>query len=109
MRLLGQSAPGEILLSPELGPLVEGWCELQAREVPLQGGHPGRISVYAVVGTRPQWSRLGMHGLRPLSPFVGREQEIAMLCQRLPEVEGGRGQVVGIIGEPGVGKSRLCV
>jgi DNA-binding winged helix-turn-helix (wHTH) protein/tetratricopeptide (TPR) repeat protein len=108
VRLLGQAAAGEILLSPEMGPLVEGWCELQAREVPLPGGQPGRISVCAVVGNRPQWPRLGMHGLRPLSPFVGRDRELALLRELLPQVEGSRGQVVGVIGEPGMGKSRLC-
>jgi DNA-binding winged helix-turn-helix (wHTH) protein/tetratricopeptide (TPR) repeat protein len=108
VRLLGQASPGDILLSPELAPLVEGWCEVQAREVPLPGGQPGRISVYAVVGTRPQWPRLGMHGRRRLSPFVGREQELAMLGARWRQVEAGQGQVVAIIGEPGMGKSRLC-
>ena len=43
VRLLGQAAPGDILLSPAMGPLVEGWCEVQAREVSLPGGQPGRI------------------------------------------------------------------
>jgi DNA-binding winged helix-turn-helix (wHTH) protein/tetratricopeptide (TPR) repeat protein len=108
VRLLGQAAPGEILLSPEIGPLVEGWCDLQVRQVPLQHGQPGRISVYAVVGTSPQWPRLGLHGRRRLSPFVGREPELAMLGERQRRVEAGQGQLVGMIGEPGVGKSRLC-
>jgi tetratricopeptide (TPR) repeat protein len=108
VRLLGQAAPGDILLSPELGPLVEGWCEVQAREVSLQGGPPGRIMVYAVVGNRPRWSRLEMHRWRPLSPFIGRDQELATLCDRLRQVEAGQGQVVAVIGEPGIGKSRLC-
>jgi DNA-binding winged helix-turn-helix (wHTH) protein len=108
VRLLGQAAPGDILLSPELGPLVERWCEVHVREIPLQTGEPGRIEVYAVVGNRPQWARLELHGRRPLSRFVGRERELALLRELLPEVEGGRGQVVGIIGEPGIGKSRLC-
>jgi predicted ATPase/class 3 adenylate cyclase len=108
VRLLGHAAPGEILLSPGMGPLVEGWYDLQAREVLLQGGQPGRIGAYAVVGNRPQWARLEMQGRRPLSPFVGRDQELATLCERLHQMEGGRGQVVGVIGEPGIGKSRLC-
>ena len=108
VRLLGQAALGEILLSPELGPLIEGWCEVQAREVPLHTGAPGRIKVYAVVANRPQWARLELHGRRPLSPFVGRDRELALLRELLPQVEGGRGQVVGMIGEPGIGKSRLC-
>jgi hypothetical protein len=82
VRLLGQAAAGEILLSPEIGPLVGEWCELQARELPLQREQPGRISVYSVVGTSPQWPRLGMYGRRRLSPFVGREPELAMLRER---------------------------
>jgi class 3 adenylate cyclase len=49
VRLLGQAVPGEILLSPELRPLIEGWCEVQAREVPLHTGAPERIKVYTVV------------------------------------------------------------
>ncbi|MGH8068155.1 MAG: ATP-binding protein [Candidatus Entotheonellia bacterium] len=105
---MGQTAPGEILLSPEMGPLVEGWCEVQAREVPLQGTHPGPIRVYAVVGNRPSWAGWARQGRRPLSPFVGREQELATLRERVRQVEGGRGQVVGVIGDPGIGKSRLC-
>jgi hypothetical protein len=108
VRLLGQAAPGEILLSPEMGPLVEGWCEVQAREVSLQGGQPGLIGVYAVVGNQPPWVRGERHGRRPLSLLVGRDQELATLGVRLRQVEGGRGQVVGVIGDPGVGKSRLC-
>jgi tetratricopeptide (TPR) repeat protein len=64
--------------------------------------------VYAVVGNRPPGARREWQGRRPLSPFVGREQELATLRERLRQVEGGRGQVVGVIGEPGIGKSRLC-
>jgi tetratricopeptide (TPR) repeat protein len=108
VRLLGQAAPGDILLSPEVGALVEGWYELEARELPFRGGHPGRNQVYAVVGNKAQWSRLEMHGLRPLSRFIGREQELATLHDWLRQVEAGRGQVAGVVGEPGVGKSRLC-
>ena len=75
-------ALGEILLSPEMGPLVEGWCEVQPREVPLQGGQPGPIGVYAVVGNRPPRARRERQGRRPLSPFVGRDQELATLHER---------------------------
>jgi tetratricopeptide (TPR) repeat protein len=53
-------------------------------------------------------STLQLHGQRPLSRFVGRERELAALEDLLGRVREGRGQVVGIVGEPGVGKSRLC-
>ena len=42
-----------------------------------------------------------------LSPFVGRERELVTLHALLAQVETGRGQVVGVVGEAGMGKSRL--
>jgi two-component system, NtrC family, response regulator AtoC len=108
VRWLGQTAPGEIVLSPEMGPLVEGWCEVQPREVPFPGGQPGSIGVSVVVGNRPPWARRERQGRRPLSPFVGRDQELATLHERVRQAEGGRGQVVVVLGDPGTGKSRLC-
>jgi tetratricopeptide (TPR) repeat protein len=108
VRWLGQTAPGEIVLSPAMGSLLEGWCEVEPREVQLHGGHPGPIGVYLVVGNRPPGPRRERPGRRPLTPFVGREQELATLRERVRQVEGGRGQVVGVFGDPGTGKSRLC-
>jgi class 3 adenylate cyclase len=108
VRLLGHAAPGEILVSPEVAPLVEGWCELRACEGPFRAEPPDRIAAYTVVGLRPHYSPLEMDAQRPLSRFVGRERELATLSDVLGQVEEGRGQVVGILGEPGIGKSRLC-
>jgi tetratricopeptide (TPR) repeat protein len=48
-----------------------------------------------------------MPGGHLLSPFVGRERELAVLDEWLTQAMHGRGQVVGLVGEPGVGKSRL--
>jgi predicted ATPase len=45
--------------------------------------------------------------VRPLSRFVGREREMAILQALLAQVEDGQGHVVGIVGEPGIGKSRV--
>jgi class 3 adenylate cyclase len=50
LRLLGDAAPGEILLSPQVRHLVEGWYELQAQEVWLGDRRLDRTSAYAVVG-----------------------------------------------------------
>jgi predicted ATPase len=50
---------------------------------------------------------MGWQSGRRLSPFVGRDQELATLQAVLAQAEAGRGQVVGIVGEPGLGKSRL--
>jgi tetratricopeptide (TPR) repeat protein len=106
VRLLGQASPGEILVSPELGVLVEGWYELEAREVSLAGQPLRPARVYAVVRPKPQWAELERQ--RPLSRFVGRGQELATLQTLMALVAAGQGQVVGLMGEPGIGKSRLC-
>jgi DNA-binding NtrC family response regulator/predicted ATPase/class 3 adenylate cyclase len=108
VRLLGHAAPGDILLSPQVGRLVEGWFELHAREGSAALGISNGVGAYAVVGLGPRHSPLEVYGKRPLSRFVGRAGELAALRDLLARVDQGRGQVVGIVGEPGVGKSRLC-
>jgi DNA-binding NtrC family response regulator/tetratricopeptide (TPR) repeat protein len=108
VRLLGHTAPGEILVSSKVAPMVEGWCELQACEGPFRAGSSDQIGAYTVVRLRPHPSPLPMYAQRPLSQFVGRERELAVLEDLLGQTREGRGQVVGVVGEPGVGKSRLC-
>jgi class 3 adenylate cyclase len=101
VRLLGHAVAGEILVSAEVGRLVEGWCECQPH------GGPAGIESLLVRGLTPRSSSLRLHGRRPLSRFVGRERELATLTDLLTQATEGRGQVAGIVGEPGIGKSRL--
>jgi len=108
VRLLGQSAPGEIVVSAPVGRLIEGWFALESRAGPSGHRHPDQSVAYAVLGLRPQPSPLRLQGRRPLTRFVGRARELAVLEDLLGQAQEGRGQVVGMIGEPGVGKSRLC-
>jgi hypothetical protein len=107
-RLLGYAEPGEIVAASAMGRVVEGWCELREREQLLGMGPPDQIGAYTVVGIRPLGSPLAMHRQRPLSRFMGRARKLALLEDLLGQAREGRGQVVGIVGEPGVGKSRLC-
>ena len=107
-RLLGYAEPGEILASPEMERLVGGWCELRACKELLRREQPQRPGAYTMVGLRSQGAALQVHMQRPLSRFVGRERELAVLEDLLRRAGEGRGQIAGIIGEPGVGKSRLC-
>ena len=107
VQLLGVAAPGDLLVSPQVGRAVEGQCALQARVLPAGAGPRNHNAAYAVVGLRPPGMPLAMPGSRLLSPFVGRERELAVLDEWLAQAMHGRGQVVGLVGEPGVGKSRL--
>ena len=50
---------------------------------------------------------MGWQGRRVVRQFVGRAHELATLQALLTQAEAGHGQVVGIAGEPGIGKSRL--
>src|SRR5215510_8736893 len=107
IRLLGHAAPGEILVSPPVGRLLAGWCELQARPMWRGAEHQDQEDVYSVLGLVSRHAVLTEIRARLLSQFVGREREITMLHDLLGQVTEGRGQVVRLVGEPGVGKSRL--
>jgi DNA-binding NtrC family response regulator/class 3 adenylate cyclase len=108
VRLLGHAAPGDILLSPQVGRLVEGWFALHEREGLAGAGMADDVGAYAVSRVGPRRSPLEVYGKRPLSRFVGRKRELADLRTLLEQVTQGRGQIVSLVGEPGVGKSRLC-
>ena len=60
-----------------------------------------------MLGLGPHRAPLAGRDERALSPLVGRERELALLDEVLEQVERGQGQAVGIVGEAGVGKSRL--
>jgi transcriptional regulator with AAA-type ATPase domain/tetratricopeptide (TPR) repeat protein len=98
--LLEKAEPGTILVDASCARFLERRFELErATEV------SGQVeAVYRVVGHERSGFEVG--GVA-LSRFVGRQHELATLRELLTRAEEGRGQVVGILGEPGVGKSRL--
>src|SRR2546426_742794 len=74
--------------------------------VPVKGlAEP--VAVWELVGVTALRRRLQAAVARGLSPFVGRQPELEALQQALARAGAGQGQVVALIGEPGVGKSRL--
>src|SRR5262249_46101980 len=103
----GHAGPGEILVSSEVKRQVEGAFALQERALSQGAAQAERAKGYVVMGLQPQSSPPRGPGARTRSPFVGRGRELTMLHDLLAEVEAGLGQLVGIMGEPGMGKSRL--
>jgi predicted ATPase len=99
---------GKFCFRPRSPHLIEGWFDLQARQVPLRGEQSDHSTTYRVVGLGRRRFPLTRFGARAYSRFVGRERELAVLRDLLTQVAHGRGQMVGLVGEPGVGKSRLC-
>jgi class 3 adenylate cyclase/tetratricopeptide (TPR) repeat protein len=99
--------PGTIRLTGDTLRLVEGYIEVTPLgPVPVKGLEQP-IDVYQMVGAGPRRSRLHAAAARGLTRFVGRETELEALRHALARAAGGLGQVVAIVGEPGVGKSRL--
>jgi DNA-binding NtrC family response regulator/predicted ATPase len=107
LRLLGHTQPGDILVSTAIAHQVEQLCELQPVELAIAVQPWDHIEAYQVVKLRPRHAPWVRQVGQNLSPFVGREQELSILDDRLARVETGQGQVVGLMGEAGIGKSRF--
>ena len=99
--------PGSIRLTAETLRLAEGWVQVTPLgPVPVKG-LSAPVEVCELVGAGPARTRLQVFAARGLTPFVGRQAELAALHAALEQAEAGHGQVVAVIGEPGVGKTRL--
>jgi class 3 adenylate cyclase/tetratricopeptide (TPR) repeat protein len=106
-RMEQMARPGTILLAPETLALAEGFVEVTSRgPVPVKG-LAAPIEIFELVGASRVRSRLHAAAARGLTRFVGRDAELELLRQALGQAGEGHGQVVAIVGEPGVGKSRL--
>ena len=109
-RMEQMAKPGTILATDHTMALVRG--RVAARPlgpVPVRGLQTP-VEVHEISGAVPIRSRLDAGSpARPRSPLLGREVEIARLDAALEAMLAGRGQVVSIVGEAGVGKSRLCL
>ncbi len=101
------ATPGSILLTAATLRLVEGLVRVNALgPVPVKGlTEP--VDVFELVEASAIRRRLQAAATRGLTRFVGRETELVALQQALARAEAGHGQVVALVGEAGVGKSRL--
>ena len=99
--------PGSILLTPAVLGLAEGFVQVSALGPVSVKGLDAPVDVYELVGASGTRRRLQATAVRGLTPFVGRETEMEALHQALERARAGHGQVVGCVGEAGVGKSRL--
>jgi class 3 adenylate cyclase len=99
--------PGSILSTADVLRLAEGYVQATSLgPVPIKG-LPNPAEVYEVTGAGPVRTRLQAAAARGLTRFVGRDSELQTMHQARERADRGHGQVVAVIGEPGVGKSRL--
>jgi class 3 adenylate cyclase/tetratricopeptide (TPR) repeat protein len=99
--------PGSVLITADTLRLAEGYVEVKALGFLPVKGLAGPVEAYEVVGAGPVRTRLQASAARGLTRFVGRDEEMEQLRRALEAAHAGRGQVVAVVGEPGVGKSRL--
>ena len=102
----GLAEPNTVVISTATQRLITGHFEYQPFGRHLVKGIDTPITVYQVLSERQSGNQL--EGKTALTPLVGREQEIGLLFDRWEQVKEGRGQVVLLSGEPGIGKSRLA-
>ena len=99
--------PGSTRLTAATLRLAEGFVQVTALgPVPVKG-LLAPVDVFELVGAGPARTRLQAASVRGLTRFVGRDTELVALYQALEQAAAGDGQVVALVGEPGVGKSRL--
>jgi class 3 adenylate cyclase/tetratricopeptide (TPR) repeat protein len=106
-RMEQMAMPGSILITPAVLGLVEGFVQVKALGAMPVRGLRDPVEVYEVTGAGMVRSRLQAAAARGLTRFVGRQHELETLQQALAQAQAGHGQVVALVGEAGVGKSRL--
>src|SRR5436190_4310382 len=106
-RMEQMATPGAIMLAADSLRLAEGYVEVKAIGPVNVKGMAEPVEVYELAGAGAARTRLQAAATRGLTRFVGRDAEIETLRQALDHACTGHGQVVAVVGEPGVGKSRL--
>jgi class 3 adenylate cyclase/tetratricopeptide (TPR) repeat protein len=106
-RLEQMATPGSVLTTADTLRLAEGYVAARPLgSVPVKG-FPDPVEIYQVTGPGAAQNRLQANVRRGLTRFVGRDIELEQLFRALHPAANGSGQVVAIVGEPGMGKSRL--
>jgi len=99
---------GRIYISAHTEHLVAGYFKLRNLGASQLKGADEPVGIFEVEEAGASFTRLDIARARGLTRFVGRTDEIRTLQSALQRAREGHGQVVGMVGEPGVGKSRLC-
>ena len=106
-RLEQMAKPGSVLTTGETLRLAEGFVQVKALGPVAVKGLADPVEVFELVGAGSTRTRMQAFAARGLTRFVGRQAEFEALRQALERAGTSHGQVVAVIGEPGVGKTRL--
>ncbi len=106
-RMQELAAPGAILLTMASAREVEGFVELKTLAAVEAKGVSQPVAVFELVGATSARTRLQAAACRGLTPFVGRKAEIELFQRLVEQAATGSGQILAMLGEAGMGKSRL--
>src|SRR5262245_36421464 len=106
-RMESLAKAGSIVVSEYTYKLTEGYFDFTPLGAATVKGVSEPIAVYEVRGVGPLRTRLQVAARRGLTRFVGRQGELDQMRRALDQAKAGHGQIVGVMGEPGLGKSRL--
>jgi predicted ATPase/class 3 adenylate cyclase len=106
-RLQALAAPDTIVISAATYRLIQGFIHCRDLGPHTLKGISTPVPVYCVIEESGAQSRLEVASTTGLTPLVGREQEVGLLLEHWAQAKAGRGQVVLLNGEAGIGKSRL--
>ncbi|MCA9980510.1 MAG: adenylate/guanylate cyclase domain-containing protein, partial [Anaerolineales bacterium] len=104
-RLMKAAAPNEILLSGHVYRAVESYFVGEARPPLLVKGKTEPISTFVLTDNLPA---LPLHEPAYTLPMVGRQAELAVIREKLALTAAGQSQIVSLVGDAGLGKSRLA-
>ena len=103
-RVQALAEPGAVLITAQVQRQAAGLFVVEERGCHQLKGVPEPVTLFRLIRASGGGRRARQ---RQLTPLVGREEEIAMLMRRWERARQGDGQLVLIVGEPGLGKSRL--
>ncbi|HUN47736.1 MAG TPA: AAA family ATPase [Stellaceae bacterium] len=106
-RLQQMAQPGTTLCAGETIKLAEGFLEATSLGHRVMRGLIAPVEVFELIRARPRRVRFHAAADRGLSPFLGRQKEWDALQRQLQRADGGEGQVAALVGDAGIGKSRL--
>jgi class 3 adenylate cyclase/tetratricopeptide (TPR) repeat protein len=106
-RMQELAGPGIALMSTGTLRQVEGFVQIQSLGPVQAKGISQPVEAYSLIGATTARTRVQAGAIRGLTPLVGRSTEIDIFTKLVQRASAGHGQILAMIGEPGIGKSRL--
>lgn len=106
-RVQNFAAPDTVFMTAATHQLVSGLFILEDQGATLLKGIEHPVQLYRVIQPSGVRGRLAAAVVRGLTPFIGRENDLRFLTMRWDQARRGEGQVILVVGEPGIGKSRF--